>query len=51
MINRPVGRRVVARQGIQVATIECIVVLMGAAAEGKKELIAVADGHHESDQS
>src|SRR5438270_1360448 len=30
---------------------QCILVLMGAAAEGKKELIAVADGYRESEQS
>lgn len=30
---------------------QCILVLMGATAEGKKELIAVADGHRESEQS
>lgn len=30
---------------------QCILVLMGATAEGKKELIAVADGYRESDQS
>jgi len=30
---------------------QCILVLIGATAEGKKELIAVADGHRESEQS
>lgn len=30
---------------------QCILVLMGATPEGKKELIAVADGHRESEQS
>ena len=30
---------------------QCILVLMGAAADGKKELIAVADGYRESEQS
>ena len=30
---------------------QCILVLMGATAEGKKELIAVVDGHRESAQS
>jgi transposase-like protein len=30
---------------------QCILVLMGANAEGKKELIAVADGYRESEQS
>jgi putative transposase len=30
---------------------QCIPVLMGATAEGKKELIAVADGYRESEQS
>ena len=30
---------------------QCILVLMGATAEGQKELIAVADGHRESEQS
>ena len=30
---------------------QCILVLMGATADGKKELIAVADGHRESEQS
>jgi len=30
---------------------QCILVLMGATAEGKKELIAVVDGHGESEQS
>ncbi|MGZ3391220.1 MAG: IS256 family transposase [Isosphaeraceae bacterium] len=30
---------------------QCILVLMGATAEGKKELIAVADGYRESEQS
>src|SRR3954449_7135664 len=30
---------------------QCILVLMGATAEGKKELIAIADGYRESDQS
>jgi transposase-like protein len=30
---------------------QCILVLMGATAEGKKELIAVTDGHRESEQS
>jgi putative transposase len=30
---------------------QCILVLMAATAEGKKELIAVADGYRESDQS
>ncbi len=30
---------------------QCILVLMGATAEGKKELIAVVDGHRESEQS
>lgn len=30
---------------------QCILVLMGATAEGKKELIAVQDGHRESEQS
>jgi putative transposase len=30
---------------------QCILVLMGATAEGRKELIAVADGHRESEQS
>src|ERR671916_131046 len=30
---------------------QCILVLMGATAEGKKELIALADGYRESDQS
>ena len=30
---------------------QCILVLMGATAEGKKELIAVHDGHRESEQS
>ena len=30
---------------------QCILVLMGATAEGKKELLAVADGHRESEQS
>ncbi len=29
---------------------QCILVLMGATAEGKKELIAIADGHAESEQ-
>ena len=30
---------------------QCILVLMGATAEGRKELIAVTDGHRESEQS
>lgn len=30
---------------------QCILVLMGATADGKKELIAVQDGHRESEQS
>lgn len=30
---------------------QCILVLMGATAEGKKQLIAVQDGHRESEQS
>src|SRR5207247_8999772 len=30
---------------------QCILVLMGATADGRKELIAVADGHRESAQS
>ncbi len=30
---------------------QCILVLMGATAEGRKELIAVADGYRESEQS
>jgi len=30
---------------------QCILVLMGATAEGKKELLAVLDGHRESEQS
>lgn len=30
---------------------QCILVLMGATAEGRKELIAVADGHRESEES
>src|SRR5947209_2033623 len=30
---------------------QCILVLMGATAEGKKELIAIGDGYRESDQS
>ena len=30
---------------------QCILVLMGAMADGRKELIAVADGHRESEQS
>src|SRR3954447_18856133 len=30
---------------------QCILVLMGATAEGKKELIAIADGYRESEQS
>jgi transposase-like protein len=30
---------------------QCILVLMGATAEGKKELLAVVDGHRESEQS
>jgi transposase-like protein len=30
---------------------QCILVLMGATAEGKKEIIAVADGYRESEQS
>src|SRR4051795_6870821 len=30
---------------------QCILVLMGATTEGKKELIAIADGYRESDQS
>jgi putative transposase len=30
---------------------QCILVLMGATADGKKELIAIADGYRESDQS
>ena len=30
---------------------QCILVLMGTTAEGQKELIAVADGHRESEQS
>ena len=30
---------------------QCILVLMGATADGKKELIAVADGYRESEQS
>jgi transposase-like protein len=30
---------------------QCILVLMGATPEGKKELIAIADGHRESEQS
>jgi len=30
---------------------QCILVLMGATADGKKELIAVEDGHRESEQS
>ena len=30
---------------------QCILVLIGATADGKKELIAVADGHRESEQS
>jgi putative transposase len=32
-------------------TRQCILVLMGATTEGKKELLAVADGYRESDQS
>ncbi len=32
-------------------TRQCILVLMGATAEGKKELIAVSDGYRESEQS
>ena len=32
-------------------TRQCILVLMGATAEGKKELVAVADGYRESEQS
>ena len=32
-------------------TRQCILVLMGATPEGKKELIAVADGYRESEQS
>jgi putative transposase len=32
-------------------TRQCILVLMGATAEGKKELLAVADGYRESEQS
>jgi transposase-like protein len=30
---------------------QCILVLMGATADGKKELIAISDGHRESEQS
>ena len=30
---------------------QCILVLMGATAEGRKELIAIADGYRESEQS
>jgi transposase-like protein len=30
---------------------QCILVLMGATAEGQKELIAISDGHRESEQS
>ena len=30
---------------------QCILVLLGATAEGKKEVIAIADGFHESEQS
>jgi putative transposase len=30
---------------------QCILVLLGATADGKKELIAIADGHRESEQS
>lgn len=30
---------------------QCILVLMGATAEGRKELIAIVDGHRESEQS
>ena len=30
---------------------QCILVLMGATADGKKELIAIADGYRESKQS
>jgi len=30
---------------------QCILVLMGATADGQKELIAIADGHRESEQS
>ena len=30
---------------------QCVLVLMGAAADGKKELIAIADGYRESEQS
>lgn len=30
---------------------QCILVLMGATADGKKELIAIVDGHRESEQS
>jgi len=30
---------------------QCILVLMGATADGKKELIAIADGYRESEQS
>jgi len=30
---------------------QCILVLMGATADGKKELIAISDGHRESAQS
>jgi putative transposase len=30
---------------------QCILVLMGATADGRKELIAIADGHRESEQS
>ena len=30
---------------------QCLLVLMGAAADGKKELIAVLDGYRESEQS
>jgi hypothetical protein len=30
---------------------QCILVLMGATADGKKELITLADGYRESEQS
>jgi transposase-like protein len=30
---------------------QCILVLMGATVEGKKELVAIADGYRESEQS
>ena len=30
---------------------QCILVLMGATADGRKELIAIADGYRESEQS